>query len=81
MSKRGESSLRKLLIHGARATLRWVGLKPDRRRQWLRQLSERRGKNRTAVAVAHKNARLVWALLPSPQAYEPAKGESQRRSG
>jgi len=59
MSKRGDSSLRKLLIHGARATLRWVGLKTDRRSQWIRQLSERRGKNRTAVAVANKNARIV----------------------
>jgi transposase len=38
------------------------------------QLNERRGKNRTAVAVANKNARIVWALLTSHQAYEPAKG-------
>jgi transposase len=68
MSKRGESSLRKLLIPGARATLRWVGRKTDRRRQWIRQLSERRGNNRTAVALANKHARIVWALLTSHQA-------------
>jgi transposase len=74
ISKRGDSYLRKLLIHGARATLRWVGRKTDRRSQWIRQLSERRGKNRTAVAVANKNARIVWALLTSHQVYEPAKG-------
>jgi transposase len=74
ISKRGDSYLRKLLIHGARATLRWVGHKTDRRSQWIRQLVERRGKNRTAVAVANKNARIVWALLTSHQAYEPAKG-------
>jgi len=74
LSKRGDSYLRKLLIHGARATLRWVGRKTDRRSQWIRQLSERRGKNRTAVAVANKNARIVWALLTSHQVYEPAKG-------
>src|SRR5918999_4419106 len=54
ISKRGDSYLRKLLIHGARATLRWVGRKTDRRSQWIRQLSERRGKNRTAVAVGKK---------------------------
>ena len=65
----------------ARAALRWVGLNTDRRSQWIRQLSERRGKNRTAVAVANKNARIVWALLTSHEAYEPAKGSSQRRSG
>src|ERR671937_853255 len=72
ISKRGDSYLRKLLIHGARVTLRWVGLKTDRRSQWMRQLLARRGKNRTAVAVANKNARIVWALLTSHQDYQPA---------
>ena len=74
ISKRGDSYLRKLLVHGARATIRWVGRKTDRRSQWMRQLIERRGKNRTAVAVANKNARIVWALLTSHQAYDLAKG-------
>ena len=63
ISKRGDRYLRKLLIHGARATLRWVGTKVDRRSQWIRGLLARRGWNRTAVAVANKNARIVWALL------------------
>ena len=71
MSKRGDSYLRKLLVHGARTTIRWVGRKTDRRSQWMRQLVERRGKNRTAVAVANKNARIVWALLTSHQDYQP----------
>jgi transposase len=72
ISKRGDGYLRKLLIHGARATMRWVGRKTDRRSQWIRQLIERRGKNRTAVAVANKNARVVWALLTSHHTYQPA---------
>jgi transposase len=63
ISKRGDSYVRKLLIHGARATLRWVKLKTDGRSQWIRGMLERRGWNRTAVAVANKNARIVWALL------------------
>jgi transposase len=63
ISKRGDGYLRKLLIHGARATLRWARTKPDGRSQWIRGLLERRGWNRTAVAVANKNARIVWALL------------------
>ncbi len=69
ISKRGDTSLRKLLVHGARTTIRWVGRKTDRRSQWMRQLVERRGKNRTAVAVANKNARIVWALVTSHQDY------------
>src|SRR5439155_3168658 len=75
ISKRGHSSLRKLLVHGARTTLRWVGRKTDRRSQRMRQLVERRGNNRTAVAVANKNARMVWALLTSHQDYQLATGE------
>jgi len=63
ISKRGDRYLRKLLIHGARATLRWVKLKTDARSQWIRGLLGRRGWNRTAVAVANKNARIVWAIL------------------
>jgi transposase len=63
ISKRGDRYVRKLLIHGARATLRWVKLKTDNRSQWIRALLDRRGWNRTAVAVANKNARIVWALL------------------
>jgi transposase len=82
ISKRGDTSLRKLLVHGARATIRWVGLKTDRRSQWMRQLLERRGNNRTAVAVANKNARIVWALLTSHQDYQLAtnSGEQTRVS-
>jgi len=74
ISKRGDSYLRKLLVHGARTTIRWVGRKTDRRSPWIRQLVERRGKNRTAVAVANKNARIVWALLTSHQDYQLATG-------
>ena len=63
ISKRGDSYVRKLLIHGARATLRWVKLQTDKRSQWIRGLLARCGWNRTAVAVANKHARIVWALL------------------
>jgi transposase len=61
ISKRGDSYLRKLLIHGARATLRWARTKADRRSQGIRGLLARRGWHRTAVAVAKKHARIVWA--------------------
>ena len=70
ISKRGDSYVRKLLIHGARATLRWARTKADHRSQWIRGLLERRGWNRTAVAVANKNARIVWALLSRGGVYQ-----------
>jgi transposase len=76
ISKRGDSYLRKLLIHGARATLRWARTTTDRRSQWIRGLLERRGWNRTAVAVANKNARIVWALLSRAEVYREIARES-----
>jgi transposase len=69
ISKRGDRYLRKLLVHGARATLRWVDSRSDDRSQWLRALIARRGKNRAAVALANKNARIAWALLAHNQEY------------
>jgi transposase len=71
ISKRGDIYLRKLLVHGARATIRWVGLKHDRRSQWLRALIHRRGTNRAVVALANKNARIAWVLLATDQYYRP----------
>jgi transposase len=72
ISKRGDSYLRKLLVHGARSCLRWVGRKRDRRSQWVQSLIERRGWNRAAVALANKNARVAWVLLSTEQVYRPA---------
>jgi transposase len=69
ISKRGDVYLRTLFIHGARATLRWLRLKTDRRSTWLRGLMDRRGKNKAAVALANKNARIAWVLLTTDQVY------------
>jgi transposase len=69
ISTRGDRYLRKLLGHGARATLRWVDTRSDERSRWLRALIARRGKNRAAVALANTNARIVWALLAYNQEY------------
>jgi transposase len=78
ISKRGDSYLRKLLIHGARATLRWVERRTDSRSQWIRGLLKRRGWNRTAVAVANKTARIVWALLSRGGVYSETTSRPQR---
>ena len=61
ISKRGDSYLRTLLVHGARAVIRYAENKPTT--TWLNKLLERRNKNIAAVALANKNARIVWALL------------------
>lgn len=62
ISKRGDVYLRTLLIHGARAVIRFAENKAEPE-GWLRKLMARRNKNIAAVALANKNARIIWALL------------------
>lgn len=72
ISKRGDTYLRTLLIHGARSVLRYAVAKTDPRSRWLQELINRRGYNRAAVALANKNARVIQALLSSEDSYHPA---------
>lgn len=73
ISKRGDSYLRTLLIHGARAVIRIAEQKPDAD-PWLKKLMARRNKNVAAVALANKNARTIWALLAHDRKYEARYG-------
>lgn len=69
ISKRGDSYLRTLLIHGARAVLNACGHKEDRRSRWLQSVAERRNRNVATVALANKNARIAWAVLNREEEY------------
>lgn len=69
ITKQGDKYLRMLLIHGTRAVLAALKEKQDRVSRWLRQLVARRGYKRAAVALAAKNARIVWAVLTSGEDY------------
>ena len=69
ISKRGDSYLRTLLIHGARAVIRVAERKANHAGSWLAQLMNRRHPNVAAVALANKNARIVWALLAHQREY------------
>lgn len=62
ISKRGDIYLRTLLIHGARSVIHWESRTPDAC-SWVSGVLKRRNKNVAAVALANKNARIVWALL------------------
>jgi transposase len=70
ISKRGDTYLRTLLIHGARAVIRFAENKAEPE-SWLRKLMARRNKNVAAVALANKNARIVWALLAKDRMFRP----------
>jgi len=70
ISKRGDSYLRTLLVLGARAVLRVAECKVGPLQSWLAQLTDRRHTNVAAVALANKNARIVWALLSHQRHYQ-----------
>jgi len=72
ISKRGDVYLRKLLIHGARAALRWADRKQDRRSLWVSELATRRGQNIAAVALANKTVRTAWVLMTRNEEYKTA---------
>lgn len=75
ITKQGDKYLRMLLIHGTRAVLAVLKDKQDRTSRWLRELINRRGYKRAAVALAAKNARIVWAVLNRGENYRLAAAE------
>lgn len=70
ISKRGDAYLRTLLIHGARSVLRVSAKKTDSLNCWLQNVCDRRNKNIAAVALANKNARIIWAILTKKTNYQ-----------
>ncbi len=69
ISKRGDTYLRTLLIHGARSVILRARQSEQNRGSWLRKVIERRNANVATVALANKNARIVWALLAMDREY------------
>jgi hypothetical protein len=70
MSKRGDTYLRTLLIHGARSAI-VAAQRNARVNPWLAGLAQQRNANIAAVALANKNARTVWALLAHDREFRP----------
>ena len=71
ISKRGDSYLRALLIHGARSVIRMARNKDDPLSRWVIALATRRHPNVAAVALANKTVRIAWAMLRKDRDYEP----------
>ncbi len=70
ISKRGDVYLRQLLIHGARAVLRFAERKDDPLSRWAVALKARRHSNVATVALANKLARIAYAILTTGQPYD-----------
>ena len=60
---KGDPYLRTLLIMGARSVMQTAPRRTDRLARWALAVRQRRGYHRACVAIAAKNARILWALL------------------
>lgn len=86
ISKRGDNYIRSLLIHGAGASVRAViqkavGRKPlDPLEEWIFNLYQKKGTNKTAVALANKNARIAWAIMAHGKQYDVGKATTYQNN-
>lgn len=69
ISKRGDKYIRTQMIHGSRSILILASSRKDRLSIWATRLRERRGFNKTCVALANKKARMIWAVLAHDKEY------------
>ncbi|MEI2614291.1 MAG: IS110 family transposase [Methylotenera sp.] len=69
ITKAGDSYLRSLLVLGARSVMNSRQDKQDGFSCWARNLHERRGYWKAVIAIAAKNARLIWAVLHYGEAF------------
>jgi len=69
ISKRGDKYIRAMMIHGSRSVMKAAYSKSDQLSTWAKKTKERRGFNRTCVALANKKARVIWAVLARDTEY------------
>ena len=71
ITKRGDMYLRSLLIQGAKSAVMTAHKRDDPISKWLYQLCEKSGWQKAAVAMANKNARILWAMMTKGCSFDP----------
>ena len=71
ITKRGDTYLRTLLIQGAKSAVMTAHRRQDKISTWAVALRERSGWQRAVVALANKNARILWALMTRGEVFDP----------
>jgi len=71
ITKRGDDYLRTLLIQGAKSAVMSAGKRDDPISRWLVQLVARVGWQKACVAMANKNARILWAVMTRELGFDP----------
>jgi transposase len=71
ITKRGDTYLRSLLIQGAKSAVMTAHKRSDPISLWVTALRERSGWQKAAVALANKNARILWAVMTREEGFDP----------
>ena len=70
ITKRGDDYLRTLLIQGAKSAVMTAGKRDDPNSKWLVQLTARVGWQKACIAMANKNARILWAVMTREEGFD-----------
>jgi transposase len=68
-SKMGQRDIRRLLIIGAMAEVRWASRKGTPEGSWLGRMMAKKPRMLVAIALANKMARGIWAMLTKQEDY------------
>lgn len=80
ITKTGSEILRRYLIHGARSYMKYVRRdNNDKTRRWAARLKDKSGMNKAVVAVAHKKAKICFALLRDGTSYLEKSSVERKR--
>jgi len=71
ITKRGDTYLRTLLVQGAKSALMTAHKRQDKISSWVLALRERSGWQKAVVALANKNARILWAVMTRGDLFDP----------
>ena len=77
ITRAGDEALRSVLVAGATAVIQQAKKGRGHSSPWLVELLKRKPPKLAAVALANKNARVVWKLMVSGERYNPARIEAQ----
>jgi transposase len=70
ITKRGDIYLRTLLIQGAKSIVLTAHKRDDPISRWVQQLKEKSGWQKAVVALANKNARILWAVFVRSKSFD-----------
>jgi transposase len=73
ITRAGDEALRSVLVAGATAVIQQVKRGKGHPSPWLLELLRRKPAKLAAVALANKNARIIWKLMVSGEHYNPAR--------